>query len=97
MTWTPERIDALRYRVRRGWRPWWSFPGDQEHEDAARIGLAVVEASPETVERVFSVLAWGSPERPAELQDDDQIARAMAGNPALAAKARAVLAALSGE
>ena len=52
------------------------------------------EPSDEVVERVFCVLAWGSPKRPPELADDEQIARAMAGNPPLVRKARAAIAAL---
>ena len=67
-------------------------------DDAARriadgVLARVVPAEPsdEDVERVFCVLAWGSPERPAELADKEQLALAMAGNPALVRTARAAI------
>lgn len=99
MTWTPERIEAVRALLdgtADARTMWSSGPIQIDRNALARIGLAVVEASPETVERVFSVMAWGSPERPLELAHDEQMARAMAGNPDLVSRVRAVLAVISG-
>jgi len=69
---------------------------DDVLEALADAGLRVVpvEPSEKAIEQMVCAFAWGQIERPVDLQEDEQMARAMAGNPPLVERARAAYAAI---